>query len=196
MSGLLLRSLQRGLDPNSTAKSGVPLLQYCMSQLMRRPVEYILENGGRTNFCVVVNEQRMSLLMYGILLDFEFGTHYFSLLVKYNCSLIRDEQCLLVLINNMNSISMLVSKTTQAEHLRYSLTNLQQLLTSIDNLTLIANQVVFFCSQMAEKYNQFSDETQKTFFDIFHRITLLNVNISAVIATLSSCPKYLALACR
>lgn len=196
MSALVLRSLQNGLDPNSTAKTGVPLIQYCMSQGMVRPVEYILANGGRTNFAVVDNGRRMSLLMYALQLDFLHDSGYFSLLIRHGCSLFHTEQPLLILIGNLNSLQQLMQRTTKFEHLSYSLRKLLELLSVASNLPIISPQVVTFTRFLGEKYQFFCERTQELLNDIFEIIISMGVDITASIARLPLCPKYLALACR
>lgn len=196
MSGLLLRSLQNGLDPNSTAKTGVPIIQYCMSQGMVRPVEYILANGGRTNFAVVHNGQRMSLLLYAIQLDFLYNSRYFSLLTQYECSVFHTEKKLVIIINNLNSIQQLMQRTTKFEHLSYSLHKLLELFKTISNLSLIALQVSSFTLFLGKKYQFLCNETQELINSIFEVIIYSGVDITVQLACLPVCPKYLALACR
>lgn len=196
MSGLLLRSLQNGLDPNSTAKTGVPIIQYCMSQGMVRPVEYILANGGRTNFAVVHNGQRMSLLLYAIQLDFLYNSRYFSLLTQYECSVFHAEKKLVIIINNLNSIQQLINRTTKFEHLSYSLHKLLELLSVTSNLSLITMHVSSFAQFLSEKYYLLCNETQLLVNDIFEVIIYSGVNITVQVSCLPVCPKHLALACR
>lgn len=196
MSALMLRALQNGLDPNSTAKTGVPLIQYCMSHGMVRPVEYILANGGRTNFAVVDNGQRMSLLMYALQLDFLHDSRYFLLLTRYGCSLFHNEHSLLIVIGNFNSIQQLIQRTTKFTHLSYSLRKLQELLSTVSNLRIISPQVVTFTQTLGAKYQFLCEKTQELINEIFELIISYEVNITSSVAQLPLCSKRLALSCR